>query len=70
MLAAGTAEFKAYFTFCKEGPFKTRRALACNPPSVVAVEMKFENYKVIQVKSAQLNLKLYQRDISFQKWGN
>ena len=47
MLAAGTAEFKAYFTFCKEGPFKTRRALACNPPSAVAVEMKFENYKVI-----------------------
>jgi len=38
MLAAGTAEFQAYFTFCKEGPFKTRRALASYPPSAVVVQ--------------------------------
>ena len=43
--------------------------VACCPPSAVAVEVKFENYKVIWVKSAQINLKLYQRDSIISKTG-
>jgi len=38
-------------------------------PSAVAVEMKFENYKVIYFKSVQVNLKLYQCDIIISKSG-
>ena len=67
--------FKHFVLFVKKD--QTRPAPACSniynssmiSPSAVAVEMKFENYKVIYFKSVQVNLKLYQCDIIISKSG-